>query len=179
MSRSSSPRPSPEPSQSGEGDCPASPSRSSGSAITQPRSNSRLHDRQSQAHPSNHGSEQSAPPNPIHDASPAAEASPTGPPAPRRIPWTTHATADAPTPATALHHHIAPTLSDVEGSNRRSRRSPARRRQTRTTVGHCPARSTAHCATSTACINKPIFLRQGRSCPGSASSSRSPGEPGC
>jgi hypothetical protein len=30
---------------------------------------------------SNHGSEQSAPPNPIHDASPAAEISPTGPPA--------------------------------------------------------------------------------------------------
>ena len=32
---------------------------------------------------------------------------------PRRNPWTTYATADAPTPATALHHHIAPTLSTL------------------------------------------------------------------
>ena len=50
---------------------------------------------------------------------------PTRPATHRRIPWTTHATADAPTPATALHHHISPDAVDVEGSNRRSRRSPA------------------------------------------------------
>ena len=50
---------------------------------------------------------------------------PTRPATHRRIPWTTHATADAPTPATALHHHISPDAVDVEGSNRRPRRSPA------------------------------------------------------